>query len=63
MVKFKDRELAFGYVTESLPWILGKNQPDPNPSRFGFFLFPADPESNNTKIFVLTSAVEKIQEF
>ncbi|HEX9758154.1 MAG TPA: hypothetical protein VGB26_10205 [Nitrospiria bacterium] len=63
MIKFKDREIACGFVTDNLPWILGKNQPDPDPARFGFFLFPADPESNNTKIFVLTRAVEEIQEF
>jgi len=63
MVKFKDRELVCGYVTESLPWVLGKFQPEPDSSRFGFFLIPADPESNNLKIFVVVSALKEIQEF
>lgn len=63
MVKFKDRELVCGYVTETLPWVLGKFHPEPDASRFGFFLIPADPESNNLKIFVVVSALKEIQEF
>lgn len=63
MVKFKDRELVCGYVTETLPWVLGKFHPEPDVSRFGFFLIPADPESNNLKIFVVVSALKEIQEF
>jgi hypothetical protein len=30
------------------------------PNRPGFFLFPADPKSNNIRVFVVTSAVKKV---
>lgn len=29
--------------------------------RAGFFLFPADPSSNNERIYVLTAAVRKVE--
>lgn len=32
-----------------------------DPSRPGFFLFPADQESNNLRIFAVTAAVKKIR--
>jgi len=32
-----------------------------NSSRQGFFLFPADPDSNNLRVFVLFSAVKSIR--
>jgi len=32
-----------------------------DPERLGFFLFPADPKSNNLKVFVVTSAVEEVR--
>ncbi len=32
-----------------------------DPQRPGFFLFPADPQSNNIRIFVVTSAVKNVQ--
>ena len=32
-----------------------------DPSRQGFFLFPADPESNNIRIFSITSSVKNIR--
>ena len=63
MVKFKDRELVCGFVRENLPWTQGTHLSNPDPTRVGFFLYPADPESNNTKIFVVTSSVAEIQEF
>jgi hypothetical protein len=31
-----------------------------DPSRKGFFLFPVDPESNNIRIFAVSSAVKKV---
>jgi hypothetical protein len=48
MVSFKDGETQIGY-TQGF-----------SPGRAGFFLFPADPESNNDRIFVATSATVKI---
>jgi len=32
-----------------------------DPKRSGFFLFPADPQSNNTKIYIVSSAVLKVR--
>lgn len=43
-VRFKDGELMCGY---SLSY---------SPDREGFFVFPADPGSNNLRVYVLTSA-------
>jgi hypothetical protein len=32
-----------------------------DPSRKGFFVFPADPKSNNIRVFVISSAVKKFR--
>jgi len=48
-VKFSDGELVIGY---SLGY---------SPDRHGFFMTPADPQSNNARIFVITSAIEKLE--
>jgi len=32
-----------------------------DPSRQGFFLFPADPESNNVRVFTVTSSVKNVR--
>jgi hypothetical protein len=32
-----------------------------DPSRSGFFLFPADPKSNNIRVFAITTAVKKVR--
>ena len=47
-VTFKDEETVEGAVL------------DFTPSGAGFFLFPADPESNNQKVFVVNIAVHQI---
>jgi hypothetical protein len=48
-VTFKDDEVLVGTT-------LGYD-----PKRSGFFLFPADPESNNLRVFAVSKAVKKIQ--
>ena len=48
-VKFSDGELITGYT-------LGYS-----PDRQGFYMTPADVNSNNVRIFVVTSASEKIE--
>lgn len=48
LVKFLDGESIIGY---SLSYAT---------NRHGFFVVPADRESNNERIFVITSAIEKI---
>ena len=32
-----------------------------NPSRVGFFMYPADPKSNNTEVFVITGNADEIR--
>lgn len=32
-----------------------------DPKRQGFFIFPADPESNNIRVYVVSSVVEKVR--
>jgi hypothetical protein len=48
-VRFKDGEFMVGFT-------LGYN-----PSNQGFFLTPADPDSNNSRIYVINAAVDRIQ--
>ena len=48
-VRFKDGELLCGYTLTYTP------------SREGFFVFPADPQSNNLRAYVLTGATTTIK--
>jgi len=48
-VMFKDGEVLVGTT-------LGYD-----PNRPGFFLFPADPKSNNIRVFAVTAAVRKVR--
>jgi len=48
-VTFKDGEVLVGTT-------LGYD-----PSRPGFFLFPADPKSNNVRVFAVTTAAKKVR--
>jgi len=60
MVRFKDGEILCGFVEGDLPWKDGfLTATDPNLK--GFFIYPADPEGNNTKVFVVTTAVEDVR--
>jgi Family of unknown function (DUF6982) len=60
MVRFKDGEILCGFIEGELPWKEGfLTATDPNLK--GFFIYPADPEGNNTKVFVVTTAVEDIR--
>ena len=48
-VRFKDGEFLCGYT---LSW---------TPEREGFFLFPADPNANNQRVFVITAATVEVK--
>ena len=48
-VRFKDGEFICGYT---LSW---------TPEREGFFMFPADPNGNNQRIFVITAATAEVK--
>ena len=60
MVRFKDGEILCGFIEGDLPWKDGFLT-SPDPSLKGFFMQPADPEGNNTKVFVVTTAVEDVR--
>jgi hypothetical protein len=49
MVHFKDNEKMVGYTTGY------------SPNRSGFILFPCDPVCNNEKVYVITTATNKIE--
>ncbi|HET6464572.1 MAG TPA: hypothetical protein VFH55_03060 [Nitrospiria bacterium] len=49
VVQFKDKEQLYGFTQGY------------SATRPGFFLFPAEPQSNNEKIFVVRSFVTKIE--
>ena len=48
-VKFSDGETMIGYAQVFMP------------KRIGFFIIPADKESNNERIFILNSATESVR--
>jgi hypothetical protein len=48
-VRFKDGEVVFGYTLTYMP------------DRSGFFITPADPASNNLRIYVLTHATREVK--
>jgi hypothetical protein len=48
-IRFKDGELIFGYTLTYMP------------DRSGFFFTPADPSSNNLRIYVLTHAMREVK--
>lgn len=48
-VEFKDGETLLGYSHGFTP------------GRSGFFVFPADPQSNNDRIFVITAATKAVR--
>ena len=60
MIRFKDGEILCGFIEGELPWRDGFLA-SPDKSLKGFYIFPADPEGNNTKVFVVTTAVEDVR--
>ena len=58
LLKFLDGESMMGYVEGDVPWeksfFLESNK------KMGFFLRPVDTESNNIKVFVVTSSVSDL---
>ena len=48
-IRFRDGEMMVGYTQGYAP------------TRSGFIFFPADPDSNNEKAFIVNASTEKIQ--
>jgi small nuclear ribonucleoprotein (snRNP)-like protein len=59
-VRFKDRETLLGYVEGNIPWEKGFFLSGNTSGKKGFFMIPADEESNNRRIFVVASAVDDV---
>jgi small nuclear ribonucleoprotein (snRNP)-like protein len=57
MVRFKDGEILLGYADRDFGERGGSLSILTDPRQKGFFLFPADPGSNNTKVFVVISSL------
>lgn len=49
IVRFKDGEVLYGFTQGY------------SSTRPGFFLFPADPKTNNSKVFVMATSVQKVE--
>ncbi len=59
-VRFKDKESLLGYLDGELPWRKGFFLSGTDGESTGFFLIPVDEGCNNTKVFVVGSAVDDI---
>jgi hypothetical protein len=62
MIRFKDGEILCGYSGEDLARSSGTLLLPPDPQQKGFFVYPADPKSNNTKVFVISGSLLDVQQ-
>lgn len=56
-IKFKDNEHVIGFLESDLPWKKGFFLSKQEDITKGFFILPADEDSNNVKVFVFSSSV------
>jgi hypothetical protein len=57
LVRFKDGERLIGYLEGDVPWQRGfflESQKD------GFFIIPSDDQTNNMKVFVVSTSVTNV---
>lgn len=59
-VRFKDGESLVGYLQGDMPWDKGFFLSKPDKKKVGFFLVPVDVESNNIRVFIMSSSVRDI---
>ena len=60
-IKFSDGEDMVGFLEGEMPWDKGFFlNAHPINNRKGFFLLPADGESNNIKVFIFAGAVQDV---
>lgn len=57
MIRFKDGEILLGFSDVELSTKGGSLSTLAGLDQKGFFIYPADPKSNNVKIFVITSSL------
>lgn len=59
-LKFNDGETMVGFIQGDVPWDKGFFLSKPHDKKTGFFVVPADEESNNVKAFIIRSSVKDI---
>jgi len=59
-VKFRDGEGLVGFLEGDVPWEKGFFLSKQNDSRKGFFLLPVDEDTNNIKVFVVSTSVDAV---
>lgn len=59
-VKFRDGERLVGFVDGKVPWEKGFFLSRKGNEGKGFFLLPVDEDTNNIKVFVISSAVDDV---
>ena len=59
-IRFNDGESMMGYLEGDIPWEKGFYLSKPTGALKGFFLVPVDVDSNNKKVFVVSSSIKDI---
>lgn len=59
-VKFKDGERLVGFLDGKVPWEKGFFLSRKETDGKGFFLLPVDEDTNNIKVFVISSSVDDV---
>jgi hypothetical protein len=59
-IRFNDSESMMGYLEGEIPWEKGFYLSKPTSALKGFFLVPVDIDSNNKKVFVVSSSIKDI---
>ncbi len=59
-IKFKDGEDMVGFLIGDVPWEKGFFLSKSDNAQKGFFISPADEDSNNEKVFVISSSVKDV---
>ncbi|MFI5293415.1 MAG: DUF6982 domain-containing protein [Thermodesulfovibrionales bacterium] len=59
-VKFKDGERLVGFLDGKVPWEKGFFLSRKENDGKGFFLLPVDEDTNNIKVFVISSSVDDV---
>jgi len=59
-VKFKDGERLVGFLDGKVPWEKGFFLSSKENGGKGFFLLPVDEDTNNIKVFVISSSVDDV---
>ncbi len=59
-VKFKDGERLVGFLDGRVPWEKGFFLSNKENDGKGFFLLPVDEDTNNIKVFVISSSVDDV---